>query len=331
MSIRYKKLNKYANIKMVKIMNKEENFKKFALFFKYDLAIKKELIKLKYPDENNLTDEDLFKYYDLLVSGIQEIRRYFLQMVKSLGWTSEEKVINKFFDNLDSELKNMSYNYNKLKSFYINRLSDMREEFIETVNYDNIGYTMHFGTDMHLAKTVNEMLHAIHKYVINNESILQNLPIQEVVKRPFSITSPYDGYTITGEDNYTLYGDDNELAKDILHNLDIKSNAGVTDIVAINSSQKIIMMVRDKGHALSIEIDIGDDDKCLVNYFIPKVCNPEIVNTLPGVRKVNNASQFTDGKFLANKEELPKMLDEFIKRVPTDLEMTEEWIYTPKK
>lgn len=49
-------------------------------------------------------------------------------------------------------------------------------------------------------------------------------------------------------------------------------------MVAI-SERKLLMMVRDRGHALSIEITLNGQNARL-EYFIPKVCNVDMVNNL---------------------------------------------------
>ena len=84
------------------------------------------------------------------------------------------------------------------------------------------------------------------------------------------------------------------------------------------------MMVRDRGHALSIEIE-KENDKYYVKYFIPNINNVDMVNELKGVRKVNDQSKFTTGIFETNLENLTSNLTDFIGHVPTDFD-TPYWI-----
>lgn len=66
------------------------------------------------------------------------------------------------------------------------------------------------------------------------------------------------------------------------------------------------MMVRDKGHVLSIEITYEDKD-VVVEYFIPKLCNIDMVNVLPGVIKVNEDVPMnvgTTGRFVVSKKRI---------------------------
>ena len=52
------------------------------------------------------------------------------------------------------------------------------------------------------------------------------------------------------------------------------------------------MMVRDLGHALSVDIDISKDDEIIVKYFVPKICNMDMIQALPGINKKSITEQF---------------------------------------
>lgn len=80
------------------------------------------------------------------------------------------------------------------------------------------------------------------------------------------------------------------------------------------------MMVRDRGHALSIEIE-KENDKYYVKYFIPKICNIDMVNSLKGVNKVTRDSKYTVGVFETDLERLPFEIINFISKVPMDNHM----------
>lgn len=87
-------------------------------------------------------------------------------------------------------------------------------------------------------------------------------------------------------------------------------------MVAI-SERKLLMMVRDRGHALSIEITLNGQNARL-EYFIPKVCNVDMVNNLPGINRVNEDSIGATGVVETPVEELPNVLFNFISKVPMD-------------
>ena len=48
-------------------------------------------------------------------------------------------------------------------------------------------------------------------------------------------------------------------------------------------------MIRDRGHALTIEITINND-KARIDYFIPKIININMINALSGANKVRENS-----------------------------------------
>ena len=81
------------------------------------------------------------------------------------------------------------------------------------------------------------------------------------------------------------------------------------------------MMIRDRGHALTIEIDIDGND-AIIKYFIPKLCNINMINSLPGVNKVKNTEVIgTTGMFKTSVNDLSNKLYHFISMVPTDSDM----------
>ena len=96
-------------------------------------------------------------------------------------------------------------------------------------------------------------------------------------------------------------------------------NVGDTDMVAVDNN-KLIMMIRDLGHALTIEITINSDI-ARVEYFIPKICNANKVNKLPGVEKVSEDSSAPDSTTGITEfpiSDLPQQLFDFLVKVPTD-------------
>lgn len=73
-------------------------------------------------------------------------------------------------------------------------------------------------------------------------------------------------------------------------------------------------------HALFIEIDI-EGDKCMVKYFIPKVCNYVMVNELNGITPVKNGDDYAVGQFEVYTENLASEIVNLILNVPTDEHM----------
>ena len=96
-------------------------------------------------------------------------------------------------------------------------------------------------------------------------------------------------------------------------------DVGWTDMVAVNE-RKLLMMVRDRGHALTIEITLNLQT-ARIEYFIPKLCNVDMINNLPGINKVNQDSIGATGIIETPINDLPNALFSFISKVPTDNDM----------
>ena len=72
---------------------------------------------------------------------------------------------------------NCGFNINKLKSFYQKYISNMDPAFIDNVKNKCVGYAFSSTGPIETALSINEILHFIHSYIVNNEKILQSLPL----------------------------------------------------------------------------------------------------------------------------------------------------------
>ena len=96
-------------------------------------------------------------------------------------------------------------------------------------------------------------------------------------------------------------------------------DVGWTDLVCINE-RNLLIMVRDRGHALTIEVTLDSQDASL-KYFIPKLCNIDMINALPGINKVNETSVGASGFIEVPIDDLSNTLFDFISKVPMDSDM----------
>lgn len=71
---------------------------------------------------------------------------------------------------------------------------------------------------------------------------------------------------------------------------------------------RTLMMIRDRGHALTIDIDSLEKDNVVVNYFVPKICNKEMVKALPGINPSSITKNGAVGTFDLKKVILKKYL-----------------------
>lgn len=291
----------------------EENLNRMERFFKYNLEVKHILHQTVPKEENLYNKEYSIEYSDKMFKAINDIEYYINVMMKDYNFSKDDvKYFEHFIKALKQELIKCGYDYYKLKSFYEICISEMNEGLVNEVGENCVGYKIFRGVPLSQAKTINEILHVVHQTVINNEAILTSLPkLQEKMNK--------EGFPIT------LYGKNSEISNKIFNAFPLELTCGFTEIVSL-SNDTIIMMIRDRGHALSIEIE-KSTDKYYVKYFIPKICNVDMVNSLKGVTKVTKESKYTVGLFSSTLDKLPLELIDFISKVPTDDHMVIEFNY----
>lgn len=276
-------------------------------FFKNDLEVKKIMSSLDIPFDCDYKEEYVTRYADKLYNGLQELKYYFIKTINDLKMGEEySNHINQIFDEYNKRLIECGINFDKLTSFFTNNIGGMRESFVEDVNSNCFGYACNKGCGLFFkATTINELLHYLHHSIVNNEEYYQCMT-------KLSKKNNDKSYPIT------LYGKESDIAQNIFDNFPLTLDVGYTDILSLNN--KILFMVRDRGHALTIEINVRENE-CDVSYYIPKICHTMMVNNLRGVRPVNEDSKFTMGEFRVSKEELNNAIFDFISKVPTDNDM----------
>ena len=290
----------------------KENYEKLKKFITKDYKIKKEMIDMRPPlDTDAISHDAMVKYTDNAYDSL----RFIIRELKNMSemYDDNNQTFSKKLEELSKiwidEFIKCKTDINKLRAFYKAVVTDMDAEIIDDVARNCVGYAPYFMPTYAVKKsnTINEMLHIIHSFVMNNEQILKS---SNVVKRKIlSNTYPV-----------TIYGEENDISMNLFENFPNELDVGWTDIISFGNIGKVFMMVRDRGHALTIEIDYNEED-VLVNYFIPKICNAEMTNKLPGVRKVRenaDALDQTSGRFVTSKENLSSDIYHFIKMVPMD-------------
>ena len=293
---------------------RHENTDKIERFFAADMCIKKDMHSLVPTESDLYTMDSMVDYMDKLYREIKDLKTEFKFMVRNIGLGKDTlDKIDKFFKQIIEEVSNLRYDPNTIKRFFNNRISYMREEFVNDIKLNIKGYSMFSNVDAYFGNctTVNEALHLLHAFVMNNENILQSMNVLD--------TKDIGGYSLT------LYGKPSLETREIFDSFPSNTGSGDTDLIGLPGVNKSLMMVRDKGHALSIEITY-EGENAIVEYFIPKLCNIDMVNALPGVIKVSSDAPMhsgTTGRFVVSKKDLPLMLVDFVKKVPTDEDMPE--------
>ncbi len=283
---------------------------KLQHFFAVDMKIKKEMYDMVPPNNEGYLDENsICKYTDDLNNSLM----YMLSELKCIAndmFLGDVYILEKISE-LEKNIKKSFYScgldINKLRSFYKENVSNISPNFIDKVKTSCIGYSLQNSfAPVEDIKTINEALHYIHSYVLNNDNILQALPLLKEKENDYR-------YPIK------LRGENNAVFEELFDLFPMDLDCGWTDMVIINE-KKLMMMVRDRGHALTIEVTLNND-KARIEYFIPKICNLEMVNNLPGVNKIKDSKIGATGALEINIKELSYTLYTFISKVPMDSDM----------
>ncbi len=294
----------------------EKNLIKLQHFMAVDLHIKNELLRMAPPHESEAFNQDsLVKYSDDFYKTLKYIKSEMMEVLVDMGLQAHLSSVNNIFKYWEDRFIQAGINYNSLKKFYKECISDMSPLLINKVKQECVGYMLFKNIESCFrdATTLNEVLHVIHASILNSEVLYQSLPKKNIKQNAIG-------------ENITLYGVDNEIGKSIFERFPVDLDASNVDIVCVNDN-KIMIMIRDLGHALTIEMDI-DGNSIHLNYFIPKICNIEMVNKLKGINPVRedasvmvSANGGATGAFETTKDKLTEELFEFLKMVPTDRDM----------
>ena len=279
------------------IERRENNLEKLVDFFDADTRIKQTMKELSPYDNEETSD-----YSDRLYRGLGEMT-YDLKTIMNNYYPSEE--IDDTLEKIQEKTIHASGSLEKLTDVYKTNIINMNQNFVEDVKKETVGY--YISKNEHSldkkVTSINEALHLIHSSITNNEYLLQNLPVLE---------------TSNEKDGFVLFGQENPTAKAIFDSVSHSEINGHTDVIGIKD--RTLMMIRDYGHATTLDIQ-KENNKYYVNYFIPKVCNVEKINNLPGLQKLaTSTSDKVSGTFEVDSENeaIGDRVTEFISKIPTD-------------
>ncbi len=276
-------------------------------FFRLNMATKDEMMRLAPEEADMYSEESRIDYVDKVFKGYRDMEWRFLKINEEFQLVDSEK-IEEFFDAGEKNFAIGDYGAEAVKDLYIENVSKMRPEFVEEVKRQCYGYGLEsagerFQTLLGQVQSVNELLHACHSAIMNDEEILKKVPML-AEKR---------------EGDIVLRGDKNEIGQQIFEALPEQINTGPIDIVSVE--ERAIMMVRDRGHALLVQAEPFEpgSKQVLVNYDIPKIIDREMIERLPGVDKITDEG--ANGQFLCEADEVGEKMKEFIEMVPTDADL----------
>ena len=283
----------------------ENKIDKLKKFFDYNMKIKRVLYDSasnKYMDGYDTSYS--MDYADKLYNALEDIEYYMISIANLFLNDDYTRYVRALIIVYKEELSKCGYDFSKLRLFYENYFSKINPELANEVRETCVGYYM-FNSGFSLikkAKTINELLHVMHAAIVNNESTYCNIP---VIARRENDNGKY----------IELVGVQNDVAQQIFDSFPSEIFSDMVNIMSFGN--KVIMMVRDVGHALSIEINI-EGNMCDVKYFIPKVCNYLMINKLKGVTPVKVDSKFAVGEFVVPTDEIASVISNFVLGVPTD-------------
>lgn len=289
--------------------NKMKNLEAMKEFFERDMKIKETLMSLAPTEADDYDELSRMEYVDKLEKGLDSLEYDTLASIKKFDFGEElNNTIREYFANKKKAMAIGKYEAGICQKIYNSEFASMSKNFIEEVKDGFVGYARFSNQSKFVrkAKTVNELLHSLHSSIVNNDGILESMP-QIGTKRN------------TIEEPITLYGEENEVAEKIFKEFPLEMDCGITDIVSLKN--KVLMMIRDRGHALTIDMDTTNPKEVEVRYFVPKLCNEEMIRKLPGINESSITQSGASGFFISDKDKITKDLFDFIEKVPTDEDM----------
>lgn len=284
---------------------------KLKYFFDVNQKIKKDIFNMAPPfDEYGLSEKVIVEYWDRAFGTLKDT---FDELKKVAVIFDDSGVFLKNIETLEVATMNRfsacGTDINKLKKFYLNKVANMSEELIDSIKMECFGYSVIDIPVESLSNvnSINEMLHLLHSFIVNNEEYYYD--VEKISEKENKM-----GYPII------LRGENTQLGQNLFNLYPLNLKCGYTDIVSLGDN-KALIMVRDRGHALTIDIEEKNND-LEVNYFIPKIISPFLVNKLPGVDKIDpkkdNVTAGATGRFVIEDKANLKDLYDFIARVPAD-------------
>ena len=283
-----------------------EALKNFEKFFRMDMQTKEELLRLEPTVQDNMDEETKIAYIDRLYKSLKDMEAEFLEVARNFNLSQEcIESIKKQFKAKEVSFLVTRFDLDTIKKLYFRNLLEMDEKLIDEVRGEIFGYKIDVDVNKLIQKSrsINELLHILHSYICNSHEIMSNLPV-------------IDSKLNRADEPVILFGKETEISRMIYDAFPIELDCDNVDIVSLQN--KILMMVRGRGHALTMDIDTSKEDQILVKYFVPLIKNQEMVDALPGLNKSGLNRNGAVGMFQTSKEKLTSELFGFIEKVPTD-------------
>lgn len=298
------------NVKGEDNKTRQEKYKALIYFFNKDFEIKEALINMAPNTNNEFSEESRIEYLDKLYKEIEDFEFAFNNIANGFKNKSLKESYKKYFKRIKEKFTELSYGSKdiSLSQIYKNIFTEMKPELVEQTKQIFYGYGLQNNFDLvpniiEKVDSINELLHITHASVINNEELFKSMPI-------------IDNKENMHQGKITLYGEKNKVSREIYDKIPLDMDIRDTDIVSMKD--KTLMMIRDKGHALTIDINSADKDNVEVRYTIPKLCNEKMIRALPGINVSGITPNGANGFFVSKGENVTTDIIDFINKVPTD-------------
>lgn len=273
----------------------------FEHFFKINTGIKDAIAEAAPSDQDFYNEDSRMHYLDRASKEFVGFERDFQTMAREFRMgDSVSESTQKFFKQGEADFATSNFDPDNVRRIYEKRLYQMRDDFVDEVHNEAIGYKVDIQPERLIshANSVNELLHAYHSLIMNNQDILQRIP------------------PIEQKGEIILRGEEGGLGDAVYQVIDENLDVDETDIISVDD--KMLMMVRGRAHALMIEAEPFKErpGEVIVHYNVPKVINREMVEALPGVNRINDNT--ASGRFAVPEAEFGQRIVDFIEQVPTD-------------
>lgn len=284
---------------------------KVEKFFMNNSIVKELIYSLKPNESDSINKEAKMNYIAKFLKTLGQLKKILLDMSTSLyNDESVNKLISGRFEEYEKLIMSNCYDLDNIYEQCCFNLNNRLVEKVQSEFSGNDLFTKYKDTKKILnnSTSINEIAYVLHAAIVNNEAYYKSVP--EIAKK-------YNDFA----GQVTFRGIATDLGKNLFCEFPLDVETSDTDIVALNN--KILMMIRDREHSLTIEIDITDE-AILVNYSIPKICNYDIASKIKGITfKPTTAA--ASGSFVSDKEHLLEDIFIFIKSVPMESDM--EWSF----
>lgn len=324
----------------------EDNLKVLEQFFDTDIELKKMMADSAPSFMDSFDTDSIIKYYSKLYRILQYAKSKLALFFQSDFFVRDEYLDLSVEMLEDGTVKSSKQKSNAPESFYnkINEIknhlmeleaslrppeqafrecfSDMNKSFVDDVRSKIYGENdlemAVLAQTMDDSTTINELLHVIHTHVENSNRILGSIPVIDKKETTIPNTNQVLKSLLLGEPN-------NELARSIFEQLPVKTRYAYV----VGLEDKTLLMVRDVGHALTMQITEENDGHYTADYFIPKVTDADAIANLPAEQQTldyNNGIAY--GKITMEKDNAAKMISSFIGMVPGDEGISAELLMT---